>query len=185
MKKIKLLVIVFGLLCLSVNAIILKVPFVPEEFDVDIYQYPYMIKIDNALSEQIDTYYDFTNSNNDYEIRYSFFREMFDVGDNIKTAFVTYMITIVNNVAGYQLNTKQISAYQDKDVKNEFNGDFGFTVFMIDPKSDFGKGYKYIMINFFYKKGQGMVTQSLLFNDRNIIEKSEFLEVFHSFRFHE
>jgi len=41
------------------------------------------------------------------------------------------------------------------------------------------------MLNFYYKKNQGIVVQSILFNDLNFIEDESFMDVFYSFRFHE
>jgi hypothetical protein len=162
---------------------IADIPFVPEEFDVDILQYPHMILIDNPKSEQLDSYYTFTNTESSYQIRYSFFKQTNKDDPNIKMSYAFMLMPVIFNVAGYE--ETGASNFNDNDVKNEFNGDFGATVFIQNPESDFGEGYKYIMLNFYYKNNQGIVVQSILFNDLNFIQNEYFLEIFHSFRFHE
>ncbi|GMO24927.1 MAG: hypothetical protein Pg6A_12080 [Termitinemataceae bacterium] len=61
----------------------------------------------------------------------------------------------------------------------------GSTAFIKNPKSDFGDGFKYIMLNFFYKDKQGIVVQAILFNNLNFVQNKTFMEIFHSFKFHE
>ena len=168
---------------LAANAEIMDVPFVYEEFDVDIHQYPHMLLINNPESEQLGTQYTFTDKESNYQIRYTFFKQTIKDYKNIKIAYAVCIMPVIFNVAGY--DTDQISNFNDNDVKKEFNGNFGCTVFIMDPKSDFGKGYRFIMINFYYKENQGIVVQSILFNDLNLVQKPYFMEIFHSFRFHE
>ena len=183
MKKIYsvFLILFIGILA---NAEIMEIPFIPEEFDVDIYQYPHMILIENPQSEQLDTVYTFSNEESSYEIRYTFFKQTISNYPNIKIAFVMCILPIFWNIAGYELDN--ISNFNDSDVKNEFNGDFGSTGFIVDPNSDFGKGYKFIMADFFYKENQGIVVRTILFNDLNFVQLNEkFLEIYHSFSFHE
>jgi hypothetical protein len=164
---------------------IMSIPFVPEEFDVDIFQYPHMILTDNSESEQFDTYYTFTDNNSSYQIRYGFLKQINNDVPNIRASFAFTIFLVMLNVAGYEV--ERISNYNDNDVRNEFNGDFGSTVFIQDPKSDFGDGYKYIVMSFFYKANQGIVVQSILFNDLDFVQVSNpsFMDIFHSFRFHE
>ena len=154
-------------------------PFIPEEFDVDIFQYPHMILIDNPISDQLDTYYTFTNAKSEYQIRYTFFKQTEKNYQNIRMAYGVFILPVIWNVAGFE--ETRIINFNDSDVKDEFNGDFGSTVFIQNPKSDFGKGYKYIMINFYYKINQGIIVQSLLFNDLNFVQNEYFLDIFHSF----
>jgi hypothetical protein len=182
MKKIILLSLLF-LLPFVARSEIAGFPFIPEEFDVDIFQFPHMLLIDNPLSEQLDSYYTFTDKDAAYQVRYSFFKQTNRDDSNIKTAYSIMILPIVWNVAGYE--EMRISNFNDSDVQKEFNGDFGSTVFIENPKSDFGTGYKYIMLNFYYKRNQGIVVQSILFNDLNLIQNPIFLELFHSFKFHE
>jgi hypothetical protein len=162
---------------------IAEIPFVPEEFDIDIFQFPHMLLIDNPSSEQLDTYYTFTDNISSYQIRYTFFKQTQIDYPNIQTAYSFFIFPIIWNVAGYE--EERISNFNVNDVKNEFNGDFGSTVFIQNPKSDFGEDYKYILLNFYYKINQGIVVQSILFNDLNFLQNQYFMEIFHSFKFHE
>jgi len=183
MRKISILLLMAFIGVLA-NAEIMNTPFIPEEFDVDIIQYPHMLKIENPQSEQLDTYYAFTNKESSYQIRYSFFKQTVNDSPDIKTAFSMYILPIIWNIAGYEID--KITNFNDNDVKNEFNGDFGLTCSIIDPKSDYGKGFKYMVADFFYKKNQGIVVRTILFNDLKFYQLNKtFLEIYHSFKFHE
>ena len=79
----------------------------------------------------------------------------------------------VSNITGIDPSEVSLSAFNDADVKQEFNGDFGCTGFFQDPQSDYADGYKYLMVEFFYKNGQGLVMRSFLFNDINFLGLTE------------
>ena len=160
-------------------------PFTPAEFDVDISQYPFMVQIENAKSEQVDTYYDFTNAAKEFEIRYTFFKQTELDFKDLRAATQVYLFAVIQNVAGAEASIKSISNFNDSDVQNEFNGDFGETVFIQDCKSDYTNDYKYIMLNFYIKENQGIVCQAILFNSQDIFTTDYFMSLFHSFRFHE
>jgi hypothetical protein len=173
-------------ICAALNAEISSIPFSPKEFDVDIYQYPYMILVDNPKSEQVDTYYTFTNESGDYQVRYTFFTHTEKDFKNIEPAYFTCIFAVISNAAGYELDPNAIVDFKNDDVKQEFNGDFGTTTFIQDPKSDYGEGFKYMLLNTYYKENQGIVFQTILFNDdEKVLNSPEFIELFHSFRFHE
>jgi hypothetical protein len=163
---------------------IVGIPFAAEEFDVDILQHPNMLLINNPHSKQLDTYYTFTNAKKNYQIRYTFFKQTEMDYQNIRMAYSVFILPIILNVAGYE-EVGMPNDFYDNDVKKEFNGDFGSTISIKNPKSDFCKGYKYIMLNFYYKTNQGIVVQSILFNDVSFLKSKDLLEIFHSFRFHE
>ena len=157
------------------------IPFIPEEFEIEIYQYPHMVLIENPESQQLDTYFTFTNNEASYQIRYAFFKQTIMDDPNIKIPFLMMTLPITLNVAGYEINN--FSNFDDTDVKNEFNGDFGSTIFIQNPKSDFGLGYNYILMSFFYKNNQGFIVQSILSNDLEIFQSQNFMDIFHSFKF--
>jgi len=163
---------------------ILRIPFKAEEFDVDILKYTHMLLIDNPSSKQLDTYYTFTNKRKNYQIRYTFFKQTEMNYQNIRMAYSFFILPIIINIAGYE-EVGIPNNFNDDNVKNEFNGDFGNTITIKNPKSDFGKGYKYIMLNFYYKINQGIVVQSILFNDLSFLKSKDLLEIYHSFKFHE
>ena len=177
----------FGIFLLAlpiiVRAEIGGIPFVPEEFRVEIYQYPDMRLIDNPVSHQLDTYYAFTNSQNDYQLRYSFFKQTKKDDPNIKLSFSVMILPIIWNVAGRQ--EFGIIDFNDEEVRMALNGDFGKTILIQNPVSDFSKGYSYILMNFFYKNNQGFIVQSILVNDRSFLtfQNPTFSNIFHSFRF--
>jgi hypothetical protein len=183
MIKRSILFVLLILIPSIVKTEITHMPFVPGEFDVDIFQYPHMILIDNPKSEQLDSYYTFTDTDMSYQIRYTFFKQTEMDYKNIRAVYSLFILPIIWNVAGYE--EIRVTNFNDNDVKNEFNGDFGSTVFIQEPKSDFGEGFKYIALNFFYKTDQGIVVRSILFNDLNFIQNPYFMEIFHSFKFHE
>lgn len=130
------------------------------------------------------------------ELRYSLFTDTGDDDDEMSLKMEYTMLVFVNlsNIAGYQVPSDQISRFNDADVKKEFNGDFGCTAFINNPKSSYSKGYKYMNVDFFYKKKQGLVMRVFLFNDEKFIGMnskgeisldSPFAANYHSFKFME
>jgi hypothetical protein len=90
------------------------------------------------------------------------------------------------NIAGYEIDLSRIEYFDDNDVKESFNGDFGVFGFIQDPSSDYGNGYKYILVELFYKNNIGFVVRAILSNDINLyIDYSSitYFEIYHSFRF--
>jgi len=177
-------IFLMGLIPVIVMAEIVGIPFTAEEFDVDILQHPNMLLIDNPPSVQLDTYYTFTNARKNYQIRYTFFKQTEMDYQDIRLAYIAFILPVILNVAGHE-EVGAPNHFYDSDVKKEFNGDFGSTVTIKNPKSDFSKGYRYIMLNFYYKINQGIVVQSILFNDVSFLTSKDLLEIFHSFKFHE
>jgi hypothetical protein len=169
-----------------VNAEIGKMPFSVGECDIEILQYPHMIQIENKESLQIDTYYDFTDNERSYEVRYSLFRQIEMDYEDIRSAFTVYSIMLIYNIAGYEIDLSNFVFFNDSDVKNEFNGDFGLTGFIQNPISDYGNGYKYIMLNIFCKQNNGIVVRAILSNSINIfldVDSQRYDEIYHSFKF--
>jgi hypothetical protein len=185
MKKIVCL-IVMVLINIVAFSVIQGPAFELEEFDVDIMQYEHMIQIKNLNTEDFDTTYAFTDKNKTYQVRYGFFKQIQnDLSlQQIKMPYMMCVMPVTFNIAGFEEGLSSTN-YNDADVKKEFNGDFGTTVYIQNPKSQYGKGFKHIMLNFFCKEKQGIVVQTILFNSLDFLEKTEFMEIFHSFKFHE
>jgi hypothetical protein len=185
MKKIFCLAVML-LVTSFVFSDILGLPFESEEFDVDIMKYEHMVQIKNPDTKDFDTTYAFTNKKKTYQVRYGFLKQTQNglSLQQIKMPYAVSVMPIMFNIAGFEegLSSKK---FNDSDVKNEFNGDFGSTVYIQNPKSQYGKGFKHIMLNFFYKENQGIVVQAILFNNLDFLETPEFMDVFHSFKFHE
>jgi len=159
------------------------IPFSIGDFEVDILQYSHMILVENPVSYHLDTHYTFTNNEANYQVRYTLFRQTNKDDPNIKIPFTIMITPIIWNIAGRQV--ANIRNFDDIEVQLAFNGTFGSTILIDNPTSDFGAGYNYILLNFFYKNNQGFIVQSILSNDRNFFtfQNSIFSDIFHSFRF--
>ncbi|WP_428768643.1 hypothetical protein V1L52_08180 [Treponema sp. HNW] len=128
------------------------------------------------------------------ELRYSLFTDMGEDDSDIKMQYAMWVFMCINNIAGFEVPSNIISSFNDNDVKNEFNGNFGCTAFLQDPKSEYSEGYKYMMVEFFYKEKQGLVMRVFLFNgidfagineDGSISAESPLFTNYHTFRFME
>jgi hypothetical protein len=176
----------FLLLFGSLSAYAQSMPFRAGIFDIDIIQHSHMTKINNRQSQQIDTHYTFTDRGKTYELRYSLFKKTENNVRNIREVFSIFSTVIIRNIAGYEIDSSNIVFFDDNDVKNEFNGDFGMVAVIVDPVSDYGNGYKYIMLEMFYKNNVGIVARTLLSKDGAIFldyESQRYDEIYHSFRF--
>ena len=158
-------------------------PFTPVEFDTAIYQYPYMLRISDPILDNIDTSYTFTNQYNDFELRYSFFAQTEGNVEHINRAFALFAISVINIAVGYEVDLNDVQLYDGQDVEEEYNGDIGVSVFVPGPPSEYGSGYAFMLLSFFFKIGEGIVMQTILFDDIEFAGTEEFTEVSHSFRF--
>ena len=146
-----------------------------KEFDVIYYVTDDMQVLENKQNDDVSVTQTFSISRNniDAEIRYSLFTDIGEDDSDLKMQFAALVFMCINNIAGFEVPGNYISSFNDSDVKNEFNGDFGCTAFLQDPKSDYTEGYKYMMIEFFCKKNQGVVMRTFLFNDIDFIGLNE------------
>jgi len=182
MKKIFLLFL-FAAAAVCISAQSEDPPFAPGEFDVEIYQYPYMLLVHNPEQGDSNTMYTFTNRNNDFELRYAMFTQTEPNAENIRRLFALYIIPIINTAAGYEVDLNEVELYDDKDVAEEYNGDIGVSVFIPDPPPDYGGGYAFMLMRFFYKMDQGIVMQTILFNQIEFAGSGAFDELAGSFKF--
>ncbi|MDR2073200.1 MAG: hypothetical protein LBP60_07190 [Spirochaetaceae bacterium] len=167
----------------SATAIIAGSLFSPQPFDIDLIQHPHMLSISTQQFPEIKVDYTFSDTKNNYQLRYSLFKQNEGGGEDIRMPFSMYTLPIILNISGEEMNNGNVNRLNDNDVKNEVNGDFGTTVYIERPKSEFGKGYRYIMINFYCKKNHGIVVQSILFNNANFVKSENFNDILHSFKF--
>ena len=170
----------------SIHAQIASLPFSVGIFDIDFILRPHIIRIENNKSEQIDTHYNFTDRNRTYELRYTLFRQTEKNVQDIRKAVALMAIMTMFNIAGYEFDLSNISPFNDNDVKKEFNGDFGFVHVIMDPISDYAKGYKYVWSEIFSKNNIGIVFRTIMTNDINFFLNYEsiiFDEIYHSFKF--
>jgi len=185
MKK-SFLIILFLSGFASIHAQIASLPFSLGIFDIDFILRPHIIKIENNKSEQIDTHYNFTDRNRTYELRYTLFRQTEKNDQDIRKAVAVMAIMTMFNIAGYEFDLSKIYPFNDNDVKKEFNGDFGFVAMIIDPVSNYTKGYKCVRAEIFYKNNIGIVFRTIMTNDINFFLNYEsiiFDEIYHSFKF--
>jgi hypothetical protein len=139
------------------------------------------IDVNKSISQSYD--FAFKDKDDRYEIRYIMFVEDGPINDiKMQAGFWSYIVTM--NIAGDEKAIKNATIYKDEDVKNEFNADYGSFVFIIDSKTDFSNNYKYMLCNYFYKKGVGLMTQCILFKDITQISQNEIGGIFHSFKFY-
>ena len=90
---------------------------------------------------------------------------------------------VMLNIAGSEDAIQSVSLFKKDDVRSEFNADYGFTTTVPGKISDFTDAYDYIMINFYYKDGIGIMCQTILFNDLDLFNDEDFFQTFHSFKF--
>ena len=145
------------------------------EFDLLYFVTPEMTVIEAEPNEDVNVTQAFLIQKNDIkaEVRYSLFTDTGTSTDNLQMQYAMWVFMCVSNITGIDPSEVSLSAFNDADVKQEFNGDFGCTGFFQDPQSDYAKGYKYMMVEFFYKNGQGLVMRTFLFNDINFLGLTE------------
>jgi len=161
-----------------------ELPFaIGGEFDVDIIQYPHMILVENPAPDSFGTACIFADSGGNYELRYSLFVQTeYDVA-NIQRSFALFIIPLINAAVGFEVDLNEVELYNEEDVADEFNGDIGVSVFIQDPPSEYGSGYQFMLLSFFCKIDQGIVMQTILFDDIEFVGSSEFSQISHSFSF--
>lgn len=99
------------------------------------------------------------------ECRFTLYADTGTTSESVRQDFFAWIVMCMQNVTGIDIRELRGGEFQDADVKNEFGGDFGMRVLTTNPKSQFAKGYKYIMVEFFCKQGQGIVMRTWLAND--------------------
>lgn len=97
-----------------------------------------------------------------------------------------------SSIAAFKILFESYSNYNDSDVANEFNGDFGCMTFIQNPQSGYSEGYKFMIAEYFYRNNQGIVMRVFLFNDIDFIginpdgsisETSLWFNNYHTFKF--
>ena len=142
-----------------------------KEFDLIYYLTEDMDVAENLNNNDVAITKTFTINKNGKsgEVRYSLFTDCDEDDAFLEMQYAMWVFMCINNIARYEVPDNAIRNFKNKDVKKEFNGDFGCTAFLQDPKSEYSKGFKYLMVEFFYKKKQGLVMRTFLFNDIDFI----------------
>lgn len=102
-----------------------------------------------------------------------FFADCGKDDSDLQIQYIMWIFMCINNIAGFEVPGENITSFNNEDVKNEFNGNFGCTSFIQNPISEYSKGYKYMMVEFFYKEKQGLVMRAFLFNNLDFIGMTE------------
>lgn len=186
MKK-TIIIALLILLAANTYAEIQKINFTNEEFAEDTYVIRFNPDFQNLVDPiQLNSHsynYCIQEKNKKYQIRYILFSEKKGTKNNL-IQFPILATTVLFNIHGTDKFENNTSMFSEEDVKNEFNADAGFTNFAFDIESDYSDDYKFIMTNFFYKKGLGIMCQTIQFNDIEFTKTQEFIEIFHSFNFY-
>lgn len=198
----KLVLIFYGLIlftnCLTAEIIgsRFKITNSEKEFDVAYYQTLDMKTIESKQNDDADITQSFMINKNNIqgELRYSLFTDIGGKQDDLKMQYAMWVYICTNNIAGFDVEEKSFSNFNVDDVKKEFNGDFGCTAFIQNPQSGYADGYKYMMVEFFYKANQGLVMRVFLFTSidflgmdgtGNILASSPLFTNYHTFKFME
>lgn len=96
------------------------------------------------------------------------------------SSYKVILMAIISNVTGSGVGGK-MQVFDESAVKKEFNADWGATTF-VEPKSDFGKGFKYCMIVAIHKMDIADAFYFFLSNSKeNLMENA--MPLFHSLQF--
>mgnify|MGYP006916045053 CR=1 FL=1 len=142
-----------------------------KEFDIIYLVTSDMEVLENKDTDDVYTSKTFKLTKNDLEgeLRYSLFTDTGGSQTDLKLQFSMWVFMCLNNIAGYEVPSSAISTFNDDDVKDEFNGDFGCMAFLQNPTSQYADGYKYLMAEFFCKENQGIVMRTYLFRDFDFV----------------
>jgi len=171
-------------------ATIKSINFTPEEFADDTYVIKYsskemdMLEVEELQSQSYD--YAFRSKNDGFEIRYSLFKQTADIPsfDDFKMQASVWAMMVITNITGSEPTTDNTGAFNDDDVKKEFNADFGINSFSSEIKTDYSEDFQFVMINFYCKQGLGIMCQTIHFNDLEWTQTKQFNYWFHGFNFY-
>ena len=185
MKRFALILVLILLLSQAAFSAVVSLQFEPKTFDdktytIFVFDTEDQLKVKPLESQSYD--FAFRDKQGRYEVRYILFSQIGKIQD-YKNQVAIWSTMVIQNATGSTAALKNISTFKDADVKNEFNADYGLTSFAKDGNSDFTKDYKYMMLNFLYKKDLGIICEAILFNDLDFANTEDFAKVFHSVKF--
>lgn len=151
---------------------------------------------ETEVKKNEDVSYEFAvkSKKNKLEIRYAVFSLIQDVKEyqewkNSKnkngvtldpnTIYEMFSFTVAANIAGSESFKKTV--FDSESVKNEFNADWGAS-YLVECKSEFGKGYKYALITALHKDDVANAYIIFLFDDFDVAQ-SEIKTAFYSMKF--
>lgn len=196
MKKLFTVLLLITAFVGFASAKIVTPPFVPTESekDFDVAYYipesltPYDVPEEYQDEMSVTQAFKTTNNGVEGEIRYSLFTQTEEC-DYLQVCM--YEQVIIMNIAE-NARVKELPTLGKSGAdKKLFNG-MQTSVFLIAyANSKFSKGYKFMLVEIFFKKGQGICVRSFLFNDTKFIgvedEKpipdSDFMKNYACFKF--
>ncbi len=102
-------------------------------------------------------------------------------------AYEPLLVNYVKALTGRKIEFKELTRLKEDDAKRKFNADFAFTYFVTEPVARYSEGYHYLMLEFFFKKGIGLVVRGILGNDVMdfLMFDTPFLAAYNGFKFEE
>jgi hypothetical protein len=185
-----LLILLFLTIFYPLSADINSLKFIREEFAEDSYEIRFSsTHMDFIENEQLNsqTYdYAFRSKSGDFEIRYILFKQTEQIPqfEQYKIEASIFATMVIANITGSEPTSQNTTAFNDADVKNEFNADFGITSFSLDIQTDYSFDYEYVMINFYCKQNLGIMCQTIHFKDLEWVNTEDFMIWFHGFNFY-
>jgi hypothetical protein len=165
------------------------VPFEVGVPDVDIPPRGHMMQIENPITNQLQSQYAFTDKDNNYQIRYTFFKEIKDdceksIEDR-RRSFMVFVSQIYDSLTGNGPFTR--FGIVNKAIESSRNFDYLLLFWLEDEESkrNFCGSYEYIRIVSYYKVGKGVLVQVYLFNNIESAFTPERLEALEAFVFHD
>jgi len=157
-------------------------PFDDNSYTILVYDTTNQLKVQPLNSQSYD--FAFRDKQSRFEIRYTMFSQTGPTED-FKSQVAMWAVMVLQNIAGNEKTIRSATPFKNADVKAEFQADYGLTAFIVDGSSDFTQGWKYAMVNFFYKKKIGIMCQAILFKDASFARDPLLNKMFHSFHFNE
>jgi len=169
-----------GVAFAELSAAHFKIPASEKEFSVNFIELNGMKKTKFPKQEDMHVTRAYKVKNRGYEgvMTYSLFADdgVSKEAEKARTEVYVWTAMCILNVTGLAPDSlPNITPFADEDVRGEFNGDCGFTCFLLDKqfKNNFLKGYSVAAVDTFYKKGQGLVVRVSMSNDVGFFGLSE------------
>ena len=140
------------------------------------------------MVDQEDVLYQlaFRPSKADYEIRCSFFSMQFFNRQSPLTdvkQLAVFHLTVLLNIAQNENAMRKMPQLYADELKNYYRADgFGWDM-VVDGKSGFAGGAKYVAVAMIYKKDRGLAYVYALMNDDSVLRSEEFKRSIQCFRF--
>ena len=142
--------------------------------------------------EAIACAYDLFYGGSKGELRYCFYSDPSINAANAKVSVQDFAKKHAAKLSGISPATIKTRALKDSDVKNEFNGDFAYSIFLKDVSCPFAGDWTNMSVDYFFKKDSGLVVRIFLFSDmsfmgllpdRSFFRENAFANYYHSFKF--